>query len=434
MTERLPRGDLPPLVRVAPPGPRSRELSGELERWEAPAVNTLYRGRPAVVWREALGANVLDVDGNRYVDLTAGFGVAVVGHRHPAVVRAVEHQGRRLLHAMGDVAAHPTRIELARGLATTAPVRDAQVYFAVSGADAVEIALKTALLHTGRPGVVAFEPSYHGTTLGALAATSRPRFREPFRDQLHGHLRRLPFAAPPADLDRLLAGWPEAGALVVEPIVGREGVLVPPPGWLAQVAEVCRRHGVVWIADEIFTGCGRTGSMFRVEAEGLSPDLLCCGKGLGGGVPIGAVIGRADIMAAWDADGEALHTGTFVAHPLATSAALAVLEVLRSESLPARAVELGRHVAARVADWPDRFAALTAVRGAGLLWGLALRSAEAADHCARALLGAGVLALAGGADGNMLQLTPPLVITAAQLRDALDAVEACLAEAPASAG
>ncbi len=335
-------GDLLPEIVVPPPGPRSRELSAALGKLEAPGVNTLFQGEPAILWEEAAGANVRDVDGNIYIDLTAGFGVAAVGHRHPRVVEAVRGQAGRLLHGLGDVMAHPLRVELARRLVALAPVDDPRVYFAISGAEAVEIALKTALGATGRPGVLAFEPSYHGLTLGALNVTSREEFRAPFAAHLHGHARRLPFAGDLARVDEALAGG-EIGAAVVEPIVGREGVLIPPTGWLSGLAALCRKHGALLIADEIFTGFGRTGRLFAVDPEGVRPDVLCCGKALGGGLPIAAVIARRDLFRCWETPGEALHTATFLANPLACAAALAVLDILQEEDLPARAAPSRRH-------------------------------------------------------------------------------------------
>src|SRR6185295_7205878 len=294
----LERGDLPPRIVVPPPGPRSRALSAGLERFVAPGISTVAPGRPALVWQEACGANVLDADGNRFIDLTAGFGVAAVGHRHPEVLRAVAAQADLLVHALGDVAAHPGRLALAERLAALAPVDDAQVFFAVSGAEAVEIALKTALAATGRPGVVAFDPGYHGLTLGALAATARPAFRDPFAAHLHPHVARFPFGG---DLSPVVARLERdnVASVLVEPIVGREGVLLPPPGWLARLSELCRRAGALLIADEIFTGFGRTGRMFAVEREGVRPDLLCCGKALGGGLPIAAVLGSRAVFRCW---------------------------------------------------------------------------------------------------------------------------------------
>lgn len=424
----LGRGDLLPSIVTPPPGPRSRALSAELGRFEAPGVNTLggpAGDEPSVVWAEALGANVLDADGNRYVDLTSGFGVAAVGHRHPRVVAAVREQSARLLHGLGDAAAHPLRIELARRLADLVPVDEPRLYFAVSGADAVEVAAKTAILATGRPGLVTFEPSYHGVSLGALALTSRDAFRRPFARHLHPHVHRLPYGAEPWAVDRLTRRYPLA-AVVVEPVVGREGVVPPPEGWLAGLAEVCRRRGVLLVADEVFTGFGRTGRLFAVEEDGVRPDLLCCGKALGGGLPIGAVAGRAPLMEAWRTGGEALHTGTFLANPLSSAAALAVLGLIEEDDLPGRARRLGEGIGRRLAPWPERFPAVAAARGRGLLWGVELRDPATAKRAAAGLLGRGVLALAGGPEGRVLQVVPPLTITEEQLEAALGRLEEAL--------
>jgi 4-aminobutyrate aminotransferase / (S)-3-amino-2-methylpropionate transaminase / 5-aminovalerate transaminase len=418
-------GDLLPEIVVPPPGPRSRELSAALAKLEAPGVNTLYMGQPAILWEEARGANVRDVDGNIYIDLTAGFGVAAAGHRHPKVVEAVREQSGRLLHGLGDVMAHPLRVELARRLVELAPVDDPQVFFAISGAEAVEIALKTALGSTGLSGVLAFEPSYHGLTLGALNVTSREEFRAPFAAHLHGHVRRLPFAGDLARVEEALTGG-GIGAAIVEPIVGREGVLIPPEGWLSGLAALCRKHGALLIADEIFTGFGRTGRLFAVEPERVRPDVLCCGKALGGGLPIAAVIARRDLFRCWETPGEALHTATFLANPLACAAALAVLDILQEEDLPVRAVRLGDTLGHRLATWPGRFPAVEEIRGRGLLWGVQLRTAETAKRWMLAAWSRGVLLLAGGPEGRVAQLVPPLTIREEQLAGALGILEAVL--------
>jgi len=425
---RLQRGDLPPEILVQPPGPVSRALSKTLAASEAPGVNTLVGPpgeTPSLVWEEALGANVLDVDGNRFVDLTAGFGVAAVGHRHPEVVAAATTQAGRLLHGLGDVAAHPTRIALAERLCSLAPVDEPRVHYAISGADAVEIALKTALLATGRAAVLAFDPSYHGVTLGALAATSRDAFRTPFASHLHPHLHRLPYGCPLEDL-QALAGRTPLAAVLVEPVVGREGVIPPPEGWLSALAALCRERGALLIADEIFTGFGRTGTLFAVDHQGVRPDLLCCGKALGGGLPVAATLGRAEIMAAWSTDGEALHTATHLAHPPACAAALAVLRILDRDDLPGRARRLGDQVERRLGTLPERSARVTAVRGRGLLWGIELDRPDTAKRMAASLLQRGLLVLAGGARGTVLQLVPPLTIAESQLALALDRLDDAL--------
>lgn len=402
-------GDLLPEILTPPPGPRSRELSEALRELEAPGVNTLFGGNPAILWEEARGANVRDVDGNLYIDLTSGFGVAAVGHRHPRVVEAVREQAGRLLHGLGDVHAHPLRVELARRLVEIAPVDDPQVFFAISGAEAVEIALKTALGATGRPGVLAFEPSYHGMTLGALAVTSREEFRAPFAAHLHGHVHRLPFAGGLERVEETLKRG-DVGAVIVEPIVGREGVLIPPAGWLAGLADLCHRHGALLIADEIFTGFGRTGRLFAVEHEGVRPDILCCGKALGGGLPIGAVLARRELFRSWETPGEARHTATFLANPLACAAALAVLDVIRDEDLPARAARLGAPLGERLRTWPARFPEIEEVRGRGLLWGVAFRTGDQAKKWMLDAWSQGILLLAGGPEGRVAQIVPPLTV------------------------
>ena len=421
----LERGDLLPRMTTEPPGARSRSLCETLAEVEAPLVNTLIDGRPSVVWHEALGSNVVDVDDNRYIDLTAGFGAAGVGHRHPRVVEALRRQSELLVHGLSDVHAHPVRVELAARLSAIAPIADAQVYFAASGADAVEVALKTAVLATGRTGVVAFEPSYHGLTLGALSVSSRPEFRRPFELILRPRIRRLPFGCDASLLDDLLDQSVDIGAVIFEPIAGREGVLVPPEGWATALGDVCHRRGALLIADEIFTGLGRTGSLFATESEGVEVDLMCCGKALGGGLPIGAVLGKRSIFAAWNQGTEALHTCTFLANPLSCAAALEVLDILEDESLVQRVRDLGRGVGARLKQWRD-FEDVVDVRGRGLLWGVELRCRAAASKIAREALREGVLILPTGREGTVLEICPPLTISEAQIEAALSILESRL--------
>lgn len=425
---RLRRGDLPPRIACEPPGPESRRLARQLARYEAPGINTLGPDGTTLVWEEARGSNVLDVDGNRFIDLTAGFGVAAVGHRHPAVVAAIRKQSGLLLQGLADVHAHRLRPLLAQKLARLAPVSDPQVFFAVSGSDAIEIALKTALLATGRSGVLAFDPAYHGLSLGALQVTSRDTFRRPFAAHFHSHEQRLPFGCSAETLDRWFERNPGTACVIVEPVVGREGVLVPPRGWLAHLRHLCDEHGVLLIADEVLTGFGRTGSWFACQAENVEPDLLCCGKALGGGLPIAAVVGSRRSLASWKSEGEALHTGTFVAHPVACAAALATLGVLKSDRLAQRAARLGRKVSRAIEDWPDRFSSVVEVRGRGLFWGVELQDSSVAHRLTRALAQRGLLALAGGPEGCVLQLIPPLVIAESQLTLALEIVASALDE------
>jgi 4-aminobutyrate aminotransferase-like enzyme len=420
---RLAFGDQLPKVEAFPPGPRARQLCRDLADHEAPGINTLGSGSATLVWEEARGSNVVDVDGNLYLDLTAGFGVAAVGHRHPEVVDAIQRQAQKLVHGLGDVHAHPSRVQLARELCRLSPVDEPKVYFAASGSDAVEIALKTALLATGKPGVLTFDPAYHGLTLGSLQVTSRREFRKPFESLFHPWIRRLPFGCPIETIAELLDGEPDIGAVLLEPMVGREGLIPAPGGWLREISGFCRSRDTVLIVDEIFTGFGRTGAWFATELSGVRPDLLCCGKALAGGLPIGVVLGRSDLMDSWKRGTEAMHTATFVANPLSCAAALVVLEVLERNRLPKRAAELGRVIATRTETWSTTFDSVLDVRGLGLAWGVELESRGAARALVQGLLADGLLALAGGPVGNVVQLCPPLVVTDLQLAFALDSIE-----------
>ncbi len=421
-----------PLIRVEPPGPRSRALAERLRRAEAPGINTLFADEPSLVWDEAFGSLVRDVDGNLFLDFTSGFGASMVGHRHPKIVEAIAGQSRKLIHGLGDVHSHQLRLELAERLGRILPVDEPTVYFAISGSDAVEIALKTALLATGKRAVLAFDPGYHGLTLGALAATSRPLFREPFASRLHPHVVRLPFATNAERVAEAIGARPDIGCVLVEPIVGREGVRLPPAGWLKQLEAICRKTGVLLIADEILTGFGRTGDLFAVEHDAVRPDLVCCGKALGGGMPLAAVVGRRDVLDSWKSAGEARHTATFVAHPLACAAALAVLDIVNDEDLVERARELGEQVARASKNLID-LPGVVEIRGRGLLWGIEMHDAATAAEVARLALVHGLILLAGGPEGRVLELLPPLTIASNQLASGLEILARAIRGASAAA-
>ncbi|CAN5744984.1 aspartate aminotransferase family protein [soil metagenome] len=402
-----------------------------------------------IFWTAARGANVLDADGNVYLDLTGAFGVAVAGHAHPAVLDALASQGARLVHGMGDVHPPEIKVQLLERLAALAPWTDCRGFLANSGSEAVEAALKTALLATGRPGILAFEGGYHGLTLGSLNATHRPDFREPFAARLHGGVHFAPFpdaleasgaeeaalVASLAAVDRLLdeaaaAGGP-VGAVLVEPIQGRAGVRVPVSGFLAGVAERARRAGAVVIHDEIFSGFGRTGRMFAAdwEKEEARPDRLCVGKALGGGLPLSAGLGPAAVMDAWPASsGEALHTSTFLGHPLACATALAFLRVLEREELVAGALGMGDHLRTGLVRALDGVAGVRGIRGRGMFLGIVLDGAEAPQaagvRVAEEALRRGVILLPAGSEGEVVELTPPLVLTRAQADAAVEIVAA----------
>lgn len=406
------------ISRPGIPGPASRAAAEILRQVEAPGINTLYDDQPSVVWASARGCFVTDVDGNRLLDFTSGFGVAALGHRPPAVVRAIRRQLGVLLHGLGDVAAHPARIALAQLLVELAPMQPAQVYWAASGSDAIEIAIKTARLATGRRGLLSFDAGYHGLSHGALAATGRDSFRRPFLAHLDPFAQQLPWGCAPTRIQAALADQSVA-ALVIEPIPGREGIEVPAPRWLREVADVAASYGTLLIVDEILTGGGRTGTFWACQAEDVQPDLLCFGKALGGGMPLAGVLGRRALLGAWPSSGEALHTGTFIAHPLSCAAALAAVNELTSPKLRSRLERLATSVPARFSQRPDLAPVLREVRGRGLMWALELVDSTTAAAVAREALARGLLVLAGGRRGSTVQLLPPLVISRRLLHQAL---------------
>ena len=431
-------GDELPALRTAVPGPRSRALAERLGRVESRNVTAL-EPVPPIFWTGARGAAVRDADDNVYVDLTAGFGVAAAGHANPAVATAIADQAGELAHGLGDVYPPAIKVRLLERLAELAPGNLGVTILGSAGAEAVEAALKTARLRTGRSGILAFHGAYHGLTYGALAVTSRSDFRAPFEAQLFRGVRFAPFPRTTDDRAPSLAAVHGAlaeaersatpiGAIIVEPIQGRGGLLVPPPGFLRALRDAVDGRRTLLIFDEIYTGCGRTGRWFACEHEGVTPDLLVLGKALTGTLPLSAAIGTADAMSGWPpSTGEAIHTSTFLGNPVGCAAALAQLEEIERLGLVERAAALGEHIEARIRTWRD-FPGVLEHRGRGLLQGVALDSPERALDVVERSLRAGVLLLAEGS-GDVLALTPPAVITDAQLEHALTVVESALRSA-----
>jgi 4-aminobutyrate aminotransferase-like enzyme len=428
-----------PRVAVRPPGPLSRGLAERLRQVESRNVTWTGDDFP-VFWQSARGANVRDADGNVYLDLTAAFGVALAGHAPARVRRALRGQARKLIHGMGDIHPPEVKVELLERLAAESPWGETRTVLASTGSEAVEIALKTAVLHTGRSGVLAFEGAYHGLTLGALSVNARPYFREPFEDRLFGGVIFAPFPDPRdgepsrahalAAVERALAvRSPEGhriGAVLVEPVQGRAGVRIPPRGFLAELGERARAAGALVIADEVFSGAGRCGRFLASERTGLLPDLVCMGKALGGGLPLSACLGRRDVMDAWpDSPGEALHTSTFLGHPLASAASLAVFDLLE-RGLARRSRRLGAVLRRDLRIALEGVSGVGEVRGLGLLIGIELVEADgrtprvgAAVRVAEAALGEGLLLLPAGSEGHVVELTPPACLTREQVEFAV---------------
>jgi 4-aminobutyrate aminotransferase/(S)-3-amino-2-methylpropionate transaminase len=418
---------LAPALLTAVPGPRSAALARRLEACESRNVTALT---PApIFWERAQGANVWDADGNRFIDLTAGFGVASLGHAHPRVVAAVSEQAERLLHGLGDVHPSSSKVELLEALARRYPGGvPARGVLGSSGSDAVEAALKTALLATGRAGVVAFEGAYHGLALGALDATHRRDFRAPFAARLPQATAFARFGDA-ADVKRAARSCrAPVGAVLVEPVQGRGGDRIPPSGFLAALRALCDAEGWLLIADEVYTGIGRTGRWFACEHEGVIPDLLCAGKGLAAGMPISACLGRLEVMEAWPVSrGEALHTQTFLGHPPGCAAALAVIATIEEEKLVERAAETGARALGHLRRRLAGVAGIADVRGLGLLLAVECDDAQRVARACAGALRRGVIVLSSGESGRVLSITPPLSIEPEALELALDLLVEALA-------
>jgi 4-aminobutyrate aminotransferase/(S)-3-amino-2-methylpropionate transaminase len=434
-----------PALSTGLPGPRCTELAEVLCEVECPAL-TNRRARRAeasgapsdpICWVEAAGANVRDADGNVLVDLTAGFGAAAFGHRHPPIVAALHAQLDRLVHALGDVHPSDKKVALLRELVALAPF-PARAILGISGADALEAALKSALLFTKKPGVIAFEGGYHGLSHGPLAACGYAEgFRAPFAAQLNPHVRFARFPRPDQDLATALESVAQAaralderaGAILVEPVQGRGGVHVPPPGFLRALSDFARTRGMLLIVDEIYTGLGRTGPVLRHVADGCEADLICLGKALGGGVPISVCLGREAVMAAWgEPGGEAIHTSTFLGNPLSCAAALAFLEQMKREDLGAQMLERGAAMRHALAPLCERHG--LSLRGEGLLLGIAFEGPSRVLSVTAKLLAQGYITSPAGSPPSAVCLTPPACITDAQIAGFCAALDTCLGASP----
>ncbi|HVU07431.1 MAG TPA: aspartate aminotransferase family protein [Verrucomicrobiae bacterium] len=394
-----------------------------------------------IVWERAKGVHVWDADGKKYLDLTAAFGVAAAGHANPNVVKAGQNQMAKLLHAMGDVHPHARKAELAQKLSEITFERwhkkSGKVIFNNSGFEAVESALKTAILATQKSGIIAFEGAYHGLGYGALNATHRNFFRSPFRSQLRefGNFAKFPRAA--SELEKLetdirkIFRSKKIGAILVEPIQARGGINVPPPEFLPLLRKLCGKFGALLILDEIYTGFGRTGKMFACEHSQVAPDLICLGKALTGGFPLSACVGRADVMdTAWpESRGEAIHTSTFLGHPVGCAMALAQIAEIEKLKLPERAAKLGKFLLGKLSSIHNPQSAIrNSARGLGLLAGIELKlsdgkpATQIALDAIKKLLHRGFIFLPEGEFSNIISFTPPLTISKKQLAQAANAL------------
>lgn len=437
------RPDLPHLVTQLP-GPRAQAIIARDKAVISPAYT---RGYPLVAHRGD-GALLEDVDGNRFLDMNAGIAVVATGHCHPKVVEAVQKQAAQLIHMSGTDFYYENMVRLAETLARIAPgAVPRRVSFGNSGTEAMEAAIKLARYHTGRDKFIGFLGAFHGRTMGSLSFTaSKTAQRQRFGPLVPGvhhipyaYCYRCAYGKQPETcavecvkviedtLVRHILPKEELAAIVLEPIQGEGGYLVPPQKFFDELQRAAHKLGVLIVADEVQSGMGRTGRMWASDHFGLTPDILAVAKGIASGLPLGATIARAEVMQ-WK---RGAHASTFGGNPVAVEAALATIELLEQELID-NAARIGEHMMNRLSEWPYRFPNVGAVRGRGLMIGIEFvrnqgtkeRFPELRDRVEQRAFERGVLVLGCGA--NSIRLCPPLVITRDQADFAIDTLEECL--------
>lgn len=436
--------DKRPLIQTPLPGPEAVKVLAEDKKFISPSYTRAY----PLVAKRGLGAMVEDVDGNRFLDFSAGIAVVSTGHCHPKVVRAIQQQAAELIHMSGTDFYYPGLPQLASKLSELAPGPGVKrVYFGNSGTEAVEAAMKLARIYTGRTRFIAFYNAFHGRTMGSLSLTaSRAVQRRGFGPLIPG-VTHVPYAdcyRCPYNLkyddcgihcarvieERLFATTvpaDEVAAIFVEPIQGEGGYVVPPPEFLLELRRICDKYGILLVADEVQSGMGRTGRMWACEHSGVVPDILCVGKGIASGLPLSAIVSRAEIMN-WPPGS---HASTFGGNPVAIAAALQTIELLQDEYV-ANAASVGDYLMRSLHDWPLRHRLVGEVRGKGLMVGIDLvkdqqTKEQATDERDQLLLMCfekGLLVL--GCGGSTVRLMPPLMIDKDQVDIALQIIEECL--------
>jgi 4-aminobutyrate aminotransferase/(S)-3-amino-2-methylpropionate transaminase len=430
------------------PGPNSQALS---ERRAQAVPRGLSHGTPIYV-AKAEDAWLEDVDGNRYIDFAGGIGCANAGHRQEAVVDAIRGQLDKFLHMCVQVTPYEGYIRLAERMNEVTPGKfPKKTLFLNSGAEAVENAVKIARAYTKRPAIIAFEDAFHGRTMMTLALTSKTHPYKAGFAPFPGEVYRVPFAYcyrcsynlkyPSCDLycarhledsfKRVVANE-EVAAVIAEPVLGEGGFIAPPPDYFKVLIELCHKHGILFIADEVQSGFGRTGALFASERYGIEPDLLVTAKSLGGGLPLAAVTGRAEIM---DAPAPGGLGGTFAGNPLSCSAALAVLELFETENLLTRANELGDRFQRRAREWQRRWPILGDVRGLGGMQAIELvksketktPATEETKQITQYCYEHGLITITAGSHSNVIRVLVPLVASNEQIDEGLDVLESALA-------
>jgi len=427
-------------LRTEVPGPRGRAI---LERKERVIANAKAITLP-VVAAEARGATITDVDGNTFIDFTGGVGCLNVGHANPRVLEAAHEQLDRFTHTDFTVVPYEVYVTLAERLLERAPFRGhAKAAFFNAGTEAVENAVKFARLFTRRPAVIAFEGAFHGRTLLSMTLTSRPHPYKAGMGPLAPEVYRAPFPYEYRGIDAATAlrelealfvtqvAAEQVAAIVVEPVQGEGGFVPAPQEFMTGLRRICDEHGIVLVVDEVQTGFARTGKLFATEHYGIEPDLITLAKSIAGGLPLSAVLGKAEIM---DAAHDGAVGGTYVGNPVAQAAALAVLDVIDEEGLVERSQAIGEAMRARMHGWQERFPQIGDVRGLGAMLALELvrdpatkePDPELAGSVIEAALERGLLLLKAGVHGNCIRVLCPLVIGDAELDEALGVWEHAL--------
>ena len=396
--------------------------------------------------KRAEGAVIEDVDGNCFLDFGGGIGCVNTGHRNPSVVAALHAQVDSFLHTCFMVTPYESYVRLAEQLNQLAPgPTPKKTLLLNSGAEAVENAIKIARAYTRRPAVICFEDAFHGRTLLTLSLTSKTHPYKAGFEPFASDIYRVPYAychrcsysltypecqlycaAHLEDTFLRVVAAESVAAIIAEPVLGEGGFVVPPPGWLTAVGQICRKHGILLIADEVQTGFGRTGKLFATEHEpGLEPDLMVTAKSLGGGLPLAAVTGKAAIM---DHTVPGSLGGTFGGNPLACEAALASLQAIQDDKLCERATCLGKQFRNRALLWKERYPVVSDVRGLGAMQAIELTTADATKSLTKHCLEHGLILVTAGTYGNVIRILMPLVVTDEQMSEALDVMEAALIE------
>ena len=441
-------------LRTAIPGPRSQEL---MQRRTKAVPRGVFHSTPVFAAR-AEGALVEDVDGNTFIDLAGGIGCVNTGHRAEPVLAAIRDQVDRYLHTCFSVSPYEGYVELAERLNRLAPGKfPKKTLILNTGSEAVENAVKIARAYTKRPAVICFEDAFHGRTLLALSLTSKTHPYKAGFQPFASDVYRIPYGCDfdgdlsvvasdcQAHFERVfkrIVAAESVAAVIAEPVLGEGGFIAPPPEYFRMMAEICRKHGILFIADEVQTGICRTGSLFTCEQYGLEPDMLLSAKSLGGGLPISAITGRAEIMDSTEVGGLG---GTFIGNPVSCAAALAVLDMVEREKLSERAEKLGSRFMERATRWQSQFPLIGKIHGIGAMRAFELvrdhESREPASDEAKAIVRYcyehGVLTISAGTFSNIIRLLMPLVITDEQFEEALSVLESALESvsgAPVAAG